>query len=46
MVMKLDKVVPFGRALDEYQGMFSLTADDLNKRISGSPMARQVLMPR
>jgi hypothetical protein len=35
MVMKLDKVVPFGRSLDEYRSMFSLSDDDLNKAIIG-----------
>ena len=35
MVMKLDKVVPFGRSLDEYTKMFSLSAKDLQKRILG-----------
>jgi hypothetical protein len=35
MVMKLDKVVPFGRSLDEYTKMFNLSAEDLQKRILG-----------
>ena len=35
MVMKLDKVVPFGRSLDEYMKMFSLSSEDLQKRILG-----------
>jgi hypothetical protein len=35
MVMKLDKVVPFGRSLDEYIKMFDLTDPDLQKRILG-----------
>lgn len=35
MVMKLDKVVPFGRSLDEYTKMFSLSAEDLQKDILG-----------
>ena len=35
MVMKLDKVVPFGRSLDEYIKMFDLSAEDLQKRILG-----------
>ncbi|WP_445638217.1 SAM-dependent methyltransferase [Nostoc sp. DSM 114161] len=35
MVMVLDKVVPFGRSMDEYIKMFNLTKADLNKRIIG-----------
>jgi hypothetical protein len=35
MVMKLDKVVPFGRSLDEYIKMFNLSAEDLQKDILG-----------
>ncbi|NJO95836.1 MAG: SAM-dependent methyltransferase [Pleurocapsa sp. CRU_1_2] len=35
MVMKLDKVVPFGRSLDEYIKMFSLSSEDLQKDILG-----------
>ena len=35
MVMKLEKVVPFGRSLDEYRLMFDLSAKDLQKRILG-----------
>ena len=35
MVMKLDKVVPFGRSLDEYIKMFDLSPKDLNQRILG-----------
>ena len=35
MVMKLDKVVPFGRSLDEYTKMFSLSTEDLQKSILG-----------
>lgn len=35
MVMKLDKVVPFGRSLDEYIKMFNLSPADLQKRILG-----------
>lgn len=35
MVMKLDKVVPFGRSLDEYRLMFALTGDDFEKEILG-----------
>lgn len=33
--MKLEKVVPFGRSLDEYVQMFHLTKSDLRKRILG-----------
>lgn len=33
MAMKLEKVVPFGRCLDEYIQMFNLTAQDLNQKI-------------
>ncbi len=33
MVMKLDKVVPFGRSLDEYKCMFNLSQLDLDKKI-------------
>ncbi|MBD2433529.1 MULTISPECIES: hypothetical protein [Fischerella] len=35
MAMKLAKVVPFGRSLDEYVQMFNLTKSDLHKRILG-----------
>lgn len=35
MAMKLDKVVPFGRSLDEYRRMFALTDCDLAKKILG-----------
>lgn len=35
MAMKLDKVVPFGRSLDEYRKMFSLTDTDLDQTILG-----------
>ncbi len=35
MVMKLDRVVPFGRSLDEYTKMFDLSAEDLQKCILG-----------
>ncbi|WP_337886606.1 SAM-dependent methyltransferase [Fischerella thermalis] len=35
MAMKLEKVVPFGRSLDEYVQMFHLTKSDLHKRILG-----------
>jgi hypothetical protein len=33
MAMKLERVVPFGRSLDEYIKMFSLTPADLGQRI-------------
>ena len=36
MVVKLDKVVPFGRSLDEYIMMFDLSSRDLQKRILGA----------
>lgn len=35
MVMKLDRVVPFGRSLDEYTKMFNLSSTDLQKHILG-----------
>jgi hypothetical protein len=35
MVMKLEKVVPFGRSLAEYKSMFALSEDDLDKAIVG-----------
>lgn len=35
MVMQLEKVVPFGRSLDEYTKMFNLSELDLNKNILG-----------
>jgi hypothetical protein len=35
VVVKLENVVPFGRSLDEYQRMFSLTELNLNKSILG-----------
>ena len=35
MVMKLDKVVPFGRSLDEYTKMFDLSSEDLQQNILG-----------
>lgn len=35
MVMTLEKVVPFGRSLDEYRKMFALSDDDLSKTILG-----------
>jgi len=33
--MKLENVVPWGRSLDEYTSMFSLSESDLNKKILG-----------
>jgi hypothetical protein len=33
MAMQLDNIVPFGRSLDEYIHMFSLTKDDLRRSI-------------
>ena len=33
--MKLEQIVPFGRSLDEYRGMFLLSRDDLSKSILG-----------
>lgn len=35
MAIQLEKVVPFGRSLDEYVQMFNLTGQDLQKRILG-----------
>lgn len=35
MAMQLDAVVPFGRSLDEYTHMFTLTSQDLSQRILG-----------
>ncbi|MEH2148808.1 hypothetical protein [Nostoc sp.] len=35
MAMVLDKVVTFGRSMDEYIKIFNLTNADLNKRIIG-----------
>jgi len=35
MAMQLDKVVPFGRSLDEYRQMFALSEDDLARSIIG-----------
>lgn len=32
MAMILDKVVPFGRSMDEYIKIFNLTNADLNKK--------------
>ncbi|MFT5113470.1 MAG: hypothetical protein ACI8P9_002801 [Parasphingorhabdus sp.] len=33
--MKLAEVFPWGRSLSDYEAMFALTSDDLNKRILG-----------
>jgi len=33
--MKLEKIVPFGRSMDEYKKMFALSDDDLNKKMVG-----------
>jgi hypothetical protein len=35
MTIKLAEVIPWGRSLDEYRRMFSLTAEDLSGRILG-----------
>lgn len=35
MAMQLEQVVPFGRSLDEYRLMFSLSQEDLTKAIVG-----------
>jgi hypothetical protein len=35
MVMRLEKVVPFGRSLDEYIRMFDLSQSDLQSKILG-----------
>jgi hypothetical protein len=35
MSFKLENVVPWGRSFDEYQSMFSLSEEDLKKRIIG-----------
>ncbi|MBK1791268.1 hypothetical protein JIN82_08900 [Persicirhabdus sediminis] len=35
MAMRLENVVPFGRSLDEYQKMFSLTKSELKSKIIG-----------
>jgi len=35
MAMELEKVVPFGRSLDEYRHMFALSRKDLDQRILG-----------
>ncbi|MBU3917157.1 SAM-dependent methyltransferase, partial [bacterium] len=33
--MELSEVVPWGRSLNEYKKMFSLSSDDLRKKILG-----------
>lgn len=35
MAMKLDRVIPFGRSLDEYIKMFMLSDEDLKRKILG-----------
>ena len=35
MAMVLEKVVPFGRSLEEYRAMFALSDEELDKRILG-----------
>jgi len=35
MAFRFEKIVPWGRSLDEYVAMFSLSEEDLNKRILG-----------
>lgn len=35
MVMELEKVIPFGRSLDEYKAMFTLSDTDLGRKIVG-----------
>lgn len=35
MVMKLEKVIPFGRSMDEYKKIFVLSDRDLNRKIVG-----------
>jgi hypothetical protein len=47
--LKLDKVIPWGRCLDEYIGMFSLTSSDLNLEIidcAGGPASFNAEMNR
>jgi len=49
MVMKLDKVVPFGRLLTEYQLMFHLTSEDMKRKIldvAGGPASFNAEMHR
>ncbi len=35
MAMQLEKVVPFGRSIDEYRAMFALSSEDLDQAIIG-----------
>ncbi|HKV39847.1 MAG TPA: SAM-dependent methyltransferase, partial [Blastocatellia bacterium] len=35
MAVQLDKVVPWGRSLDEYRLMFNLSERDLRSKIAG-----------
>jgi hypothetical protein len=47
--LKLDKVIPWGRCLDEYIGMFSLTSSDLKRAIldcAGGPASFNAEMTR
>ena len=49
MSLKLDKVIPWGRCLDEYIGMFSLTSSDLKRPIldcAGGPASFNAEMTR
>ena len=49
MGLKLDKVIPWGRCLDEYIGMFSLTSSDLKLAIldcAGGPASFNAEMTR
>lgn len=49
MSLKLDKVIPWGRCLDEYIGMFSLTSGDLKLAIldcAGGPASFNAEMTR
>lgn len=46
MAMVLDKVVPFGRSMDEYIKIFNLTDVDLNKKSLELGTARQALMQK
>jgi len=47
--LKLDQVIPWGRCLDEYIGMFSLTSSDLKLAIldcAGGPASFNAEMTR
>ena len=49
MSLKLDRVIPWGRCLDEYIGMFSLTSSDLKLAIldcAGGPASFNAEMNR